>query len=84
MSEHKLGKEGKMARFKLWLQRVLRIQQATSQRSFRKVPGKPRYSTRGEQHPSYYTKAHTKSRRRDLREDRERRARHLAQQQETA
>lgn len=65
MSERKLGKEGKLARFKLWLQRVLRIQQITSQRTFTPMPRKARLSKRGEQHPSYYTKRWTPSRLRD-------------------
>ena len=65
MSERKLGKEGKVARLKLWLQRMLRIQKMTSQAKFTAVPRKARLSKRGEIHPSYYTKRWTPSRLRD-------------------
>lgn len=65
MSERKLGKEGKLARLKLWLQRMLRIQQVRSQRRLTPVPRKPRLSKRGEIHPSWYTKRWTPSRLRD-------------------
>jgi len=66
MSERKLGKEGRLARFKLWLQRLLRIKAMVSQARFTAVPRKARLSKRGEVHPSWYTKRWTRSRRKDL------------------
>lgn len=68
MSERKLGKEGKVARLKLWLQRVLRIRAMTSQAKFTPMPRKARLSKRGERHPSWYTKRWTPSRMKDRRE----------------
>ncbi len=65
MSEHKLTKTGRFARLKLWLQRVLRIKQATSKAKFTPHPRKPRLSKRGERHPSWYTKKWTASRLKD-------------------
>lgn len=43
------------------------------QGGFTPVPAKPRLSTRGQHHPSYFTKRHTPARLREMREDQERR-----------
>ena len=68
MSEHKLDKEARIAGFKVWLQRRLRIDKAVSLATFTPHPRKPRLSKRGEQHPSCYTKRWTPSRLRDREE----------------
>ena len=68
MSEHKLDKEARIAGFKIWLQRRLRIDKAVSLATFTPSPRKPRLSKRGEQHPSCYTKRWTLSRMKDRRE----------------
>jgi hypothetical protein len=66
MSEHKLTQEARDEVKRIFKKRTRRHMPTAAR--FRPVPAKARLSTRGDRHPSYYTKKHTPSRLRDIAE----------------
>ncbi len=68
MNEARLDDKARKEIRHSYLRRMRAVQLAVTAHKFTPSPGKARYSTRGQPHPSYYTKRHTPSRQRDLME----------------